>query len=229
MIVRIYLLIFILFMGLLSLSSFMLTRAYFSDSESNSFSFVAAAEFDEENPGTPTMTPTVTPSPTISPTVTSTAGKIVINEIFESSSNSAEWVELYNVGGQSIDISGWTISDNVGADVLPFVVPIQPGEIVIITPNPWTYSLVPQGVKLISISGDANIIGNGLANGGDKVVLRSGNTIIDQVSWGDNNEIFSPSAAKPTSNNSLRRIPNGIDTDAASDWQVGAPSIGGNN
>jgi len=47
---------------------------------------------------------------------------IVINEIFaKSSSDKPDWIELYNKGTKTIDISGWMIMDE--KDRTPYIIP----------------------------------------------------------------------------------------------------------
>lgn len=221
MTIRWYIIIFIFIFTLFSVGSYTLTRAYFTDTVvSTNHTFITAESFDNLSPQEPQTTP---PAPESTP-----SGKVVINEVFESSSNNAEWVELYNAGNENVDISGWTIADENGTDVLPLSIPlIEPGRYVVIVPSSTTITEFPEDVLVVTLSGaSGNLIGNGLANSGDKVVLKSGELIIDQVSWGDNDKSLDPPALKPSAGNSLRRIPNGVDTDTASDWKVGTPSLG---
>lgn len=59
---------------------------------------------------TPTFSPTLTPSMTFTP---STAKSVIINEVAWAgtiASDTDEWIELYNPGTASINITGWTLS-----------------------------------------------------------------------------------------------------------------------
>ena len=78
----------------------------------------------EDNPGTGATTQ---PSTSAAPA----PGKIVINEVMSNGDPVADWVELYNVGGTAVDISGWKFLDNNDGHT-PIVFKkgtvIQPGE-----------------------------------------------------------------------------------------------------
>jgi hypothetical protein len=59
-------------------------------------------------------------------------------------------------------------------------------------------------------------IGSGLANTGDALLLKSGDGIIDAMSYGSDSSIFDLPAAD--AGKSLSRNPNGKDTNTSSDW-----------
>ncbi len=88
--------------------------AYFSDSvnvSGNSFTV-----------GVWNPTPTPSPSPTASPA----AGDVVINELMWMGSvghTADEWIELRNLTSSPVDLSGWTISKNTGAESLMLTLP----------------------------------------------------------------------------------------------------------
>ncbi len=69
----------------------------------------------------PSPTPTATPAPTSSPTPTptpSSAPEIVINELMPNpigTDRGNETMELYNCGGESVDIGGWVLKNEDGA------------------------------------------------------------------------------------------------------------------
>lgn len=87
------------FLGSLALISFTISHSFFSDQAvSSSNTFTSAAVF-------PTTTPT--------PTLTVMLNEFVYNpgELFNS-----EWIELYNAGPSSVDLTGWEIEDLVGND-----------------------------------------------------------------------------------------------------------------
>lgn len=83
----------ILFFFWLALISFQVTYSFFSDSgQSSSNVFTAAAEFPITSP------------------ITSAALKI--NEFFPSpSGEESEWVEIFNGASNSVDLTGWKITD----------------------------------------------------------------------------------------------------------------------
>ena len=106
---------------------------------------------------TPSVTPTVTPTPisTFSPTPTETSsasitptptatpigGWLLISEVMYDpfgSEPDAEWVELYNAGGSSIDLSSYKVGDEViqgnpeGMYQCPTGATIDPGQVIIV-------------------------------------------------------------------------------------------------
>ena len=177
----------------------------------------------------PTRTPTrsQTRAPTASATATLTVAptaRICINEVEYWSNHTDtesyyEWFELYNSSGMTATLTGWTISDNLSTDTIPDV-RLAPGGFVVVaarTANfrenyPW-YSgpIVELGQP----------IGNGLANSGDRLILRdhTGRTV-DALSYGDNTSVFTPAIPTVASMGvSLERRPAGRDTDGAGDFQ----------
>lgn len=210
---------------LVGLSFMQSTHALYADTEMSSENkFQAASDFTETTP-TPTPSTSLTPTPTPDeeePPVET--GNIVINEVSSNGGSTLEWVELYNPTGSAIDVSGWTIEDNNSTDTLPTVAAIPAGGYGVIV-----------GDAVISVPGTAikivltGAIGNGLAEN-DRLIVRDGsNTLIDQMSYGTNISVLNPAVTTPGANQSMQRSPNGIDTDTALDWVLGAPSIGGAN
>lgn len=83
------------------------------------------------SPG-PTVTPAATPTPVITPTTTPTAvipmylSNVYINEFLPNplgDDTTEEFIELFNDGGESVDISGWVLDDVGDAGSSPFTVP----------------------------------------------------------------------------------------------------------
>ena len=105
-----------------------------------------------------------------------------ITEVFanagEGSRDAAfEWVEIHNAGTTPIDLAGWTIGDNRAMDELPGVV-VAPGERLTIG---GSEEAADGGADIVLEDGR---IGNGLANGGDVVVLRDPRgRIVDEVDY----------------------------------------------
>lgn len=214
MTIRYYLLIFIFFAALLSLGSFIMTRAYFSDtavSASNIFS--TAHEFGDED-GLETSPNEIQP------------GKVVINEVSPVGGDSVDWVEIFNGTSSELNLKKWSIEDNnekVNIPDLDFILQPNKYAVIVASGSGLTVNLPALKVEL------TGIIGGGLNPTSDKIILRdASNQLIDQVSWGSNSSVFS-GVTSPTGSASLRRIPNGHDTDTAADWQVGTPSLGGSN
>ena len=199
--------------------SFAVTRAFFSDTAtSTSNTFSAAESF-----GTPT--PTLGEQPEAAP------GKIVINEVSSLGDNNFEWVELFNSGGSSVDLTGWTIvdgdssSDNLSAITIP-----AGGYAIVVTNNEDSsiISSIPGEAQTITLASPT--IGDGLTNTGDAVTIKDNtSSIVDSMSYGTDISVFTGVAAPTTADTTLRRITNGTDTDVAGDWQVGTSSIGVSN
>lgn len=208
---------------------FKTTAAFFSDSgQSKNNTFAAAVVF-------PTLSPTPSPTPSV-------ANHLVINETLydttsaqnisgEGGSNRGEWVEIYNPTGLSVDLSTWTIEDNTSSETLSGIIPT--GGFAILTgatqaefTSIW---IVPAGTIFIQSSGGT--IGNGLANGGDRIVLKNGSSEIDKMSWGTDTSGFSSGCVGscPTSptGQSLERNPIGVDTDSAINFIIKNPPTPG--
>jgi len=162
---------------------------------------------------------------------------IVINEVYyDADSRTActvtesdplnEWVEIYNPTPEPVDISGWVIEDNGGQDIIPNS-PVIPGNgfaVIAKNSSTWSFWNIPDSVIKITLG---SLIGNGLANDGDRVILKdlSGN-IVDQMAYEGDISIWNP--APPLDGggipydlpdgHSLGRDPDGFDTDMADDF-----------
>lgn len=81
---------------------------------------ITGNSFPEPNPTstptpTETPTPTLTPTPSETPTPTPPSGtQVVLNEFMPEPTNDQDWVEIYNTGETSADISGWKLADTAG-------------------------------------------------------------------------------------------------------------------
>lgn len=94
-------------------------------------------------------------------------GAVRINEVYASpTSGNPEWVELRNMTGAAIDLSGWTLTDGAST-------PNEFGDLegVILPPN---------GYKAVESVVSSSI----LNNSGDSLTLKSGTTTIDTVTFG---------------------------------------------
>ncbi|MBT9140437.1 MAG: hypothetical protein DDT30_01014 [Dehalococcoidia bacterium] len=122
------------------------------------------------------------------------APPVVINEFMPNpvrTDKMNEWIELFNPTNQAVDLTGWTISnEDHGRASL----------------NGRT---IPAGGFLLLVGG-----GTGgadfrfeIRNVGDRVVLRHGETVVDEVSFGDRGGELAPAKGR-----SLGRSPNGQDT-----------------
>jgi hypothetical protein len=98
-------------------------------------------------------------------------GRIIVNEILanEPGSNTAgEFVELVNVGGSSVDLSGWTISDATGVrHTFAAGASLAPGKAVVVF---GAASGIPVG---LSNAVAASTGGLNLGNSGDTVTVKN--------------------------------------------------------
>ncbi|MBL7842563.1 MAG: lamin tail domain-containing protein [Cyclobacteriaceae bacterium] len=91
----------------------------------------------------------------------------------------AEFVELYNLSSNPVNLAGWKFSDPSSTATLPNFI-LQPGAYVIVTPN--------SSASLFSTFGSVIGVSNfpTLNNSGDNLLLRDpGNAVIDYVDYTD--------------------------------------------
>jgi len=165
-----------------------------------------------------------TPPPQIS--------KVVINEVYydvaadkgaddDGVVQSDEWVELYNPGDTSVDVRYWVLQDASGSHQLfNTYTPIPAHGFALISQRPSTWTLywpgIPQGVLIIE---NYTKIGNGLANDGDRLILKDDHqNIVDQISYGNDTTIFNPSIPTVAKGHSIERQPAGKYTGTAADF-----------
>ena len=114
-------------------------------------------------------------------TVVATPAKVIINEILanEPGSNVAgEFVELVNVGGTSIGIGGWTVSDGGGVrHTFAAGTTLGAGKAIVVYGGGGS---IPAGLTnaVAASTGALN-----LANGGDQVIVRNGTTTINSFTY----------------------------------------------
>jgi len=196
-----------------------LAISFFSDSETSQSNVLQASEFFCN---------------------TSENANLVINEVFydvdtvhngQGSENKWEWVELFNPSTSPIDISGWIIEDGNSSDTFPLgITEIPPCGFAVVSNaseteledqtndgGQWT---IPDVTIFVTLS---SFIGNGLANGGDIVILKNaGSTEQDRMSFGTKLDGFTPncvgSCPSVASGHSLEREPDGSDTGGQGDF-----------
>ncbi|HID87174.1 MAG TPA: hypothetical protein EYP55_07310, partial [Anaerolineae bacterium] len=158
-------------------------------------------------------------------------GTVVINEVLYDPPQSGpdapyEWLELTNTTAYTLSLAGWTIGDSSATDPLP-VESIPPGSFLVIAASPEFFANFPDHAGPIAFLADGTI-GNGLANDGDRLILRDDQgTIIDALSYGDDTSVFDPPCPDVAPGHSLERSPAGHDTDRADDFvDQAAPSPG---
>jgi len=120
---------------------------------------------------------------------------IVINEIMydpEQNDNYNEWIELYNPTNHSINVSGWSITDNFAEDFLEgdrdhgngtTIIPAY-GHAIIADHGTKIYENFSIPFNTTRLYIDDSNIGNGLGNNEDKLILKnSTGNFSDAVEW----------------------------------------------
>jgi hypothetical protein len=173
------------------------------------------------------------------PTATPGPGRLLISEVLYNPSGEepqSEWIEVYNAGGMSLDLSTFKLGDEEtageqeGMFQFPAGTTIEPGQVVTVAYRAITFTntygfppdyelnesdpFVPNMLKYSAWSG-GNVQ---LDNTGDEIIIMNGsNDQVDVVSWG-NSLTMNPPVAKVADGHSLERYPPNQDTDAAGDW-----------
>lgn len=145
------------------------------------------------------------------------ASSLLINEVMINpveSDTTHEWIELYNNGNSSINLSGWKLVDNYATDEImpansttPVLVP--PHTFVLITDQDTSISLPSNNTSsVIHFMVDDNSICNGLGNSDDYLLLLNENdAIIDCVEWGtDSENVAGQPIPAPAEGNSIIRL-----------------------
>ncbi|TSC85568.1 MAG: hypothetical protein G01um10148_954 [Parcubacteria group bacterium Gr01-1014_8] len=177
---------------------------------------------------------TVAGSATLAVVPPAAVGKLLITEVLydvdtatQGAETADEWVELFNGTDAEIDLTGYALKDNNGTigDAFPqgTIIPANGFLVVLASDTTAGFWSIPQGTQTLVVDGD--IGGNGLANGGDRIVLHDAqDAVLDSVSWGTDETAFAPSVhPDPTSDDfegsSIGRTNNTTDTGAAADWE----------
>lgn len=175
-------------------------------------------------------------------------GALVISEVLFNevgSDTNGEWVEIFNAGAATIDLTNYKIGDEeaqlgTGATEtmvrFPAGASIAPGAVQIVAVNATrfnavygfmpTYELaaveasVPDMLPYVTWDADGGLIS--FSNTNDQAVLLDGtDTVVDAVNWG-NNSFLNPGLVQPVPDGrSYERINGYIDTNTAADWQLG--------
>jgi hypothetical protein len=128
-----------------------------------------------------------------------------------------EWVEIYNGTQAAVNGGGWRIEDAFASDPIPSSTIIAPGKFLVVAATSTTKAL--WNIESSAFVSVGSPLGDGLANGGDRVVLKNASgTIIDALSWGTNISIFKPSAPVAPYGYSTWRKSLTTDSNSASDW-----------
>jgi len=169
----------------------------------------------------------------IIPSVLAASNTIVISEVdadppLAGTDTANEWFELQNVSAGTITLTNWTITDNTSSDTIPTVT-LGAGGRVIIAGTAAGFASEHSGFIGTVLAIADNAIGNGLANGGDRLILKDGNGVeVDAVSWGTNITVLNPAPGVDGSGNTNQRNAAGTDTDTAADWSRAAETPNGN-
>lgn len=160
-------------------------------------------------------------------TGTSSGVGIVFSEIFydtPGTDSQEEWVELFNGTSSTVDLSGWTITDNNGTGssiALPANTTIQPGTYLTIAINASGFETlygftadVYGSLPALNNSGDALLLKDNVGVLADAVAWEGGATSGLPSGWGSTSN-----PAAPTGSTIVRTDPN-TDTDTFADWSV---------
>jgi hypothetical protein len=159
---------------------------------------------------------------------------------------SGEWIEVYNPGDFSLDLTNYKIGDAIypgsseGMLSFPMGSTLGPGQVAVIANQARIfYQLYGFAANYEMEESDLNVPNlvkytawaSGhieLANTGDDVlILDPRDLVVDAVSWGSSKFAFEPSVHTVATGHSLERKPAFLDTNTASDWiNQGIPGPG---
>lgn len=130
--------------------------------------------------------------------------------------NAEEYVELYNPSSTTIDVSGWTLTDNGGTYTLPSGTTIPATGFMTVSRNAAGFSTLFG--KQPSVSG----MTLSLSNTGDKITLKNNaGDEKDFVAW---ENYVSGWIVTATTGKSIYRSNLSTDTDTNADWVAGTPT-----
>jgi hypothetical protein len=156
-----------------------------------------------------------------SPLIGASSSTLLISEVLYDALGAEpdeEWIELYNNASMPIELTDWTISDNLSTDVISPTVTIPVGDCLVIAASEDFYISYPDFPGAIVFVADGRI-GNGLGNAGDRLILKDDEgTVIDQMSYGTDTTAFDPACLDVAAGHSLERSPANVDTNTAEDW-----------
>ncbi|HWI61529.1 MAG TPA: lamin tail domain-containing protein [Symbiobacteriaceae bacterium] len=145
-------------------------------------------------------------------------GKLLINEVYYDTpgdDNVEEWVELYNGTGSAINLSGYKLVDNAGTYTFG-TVSIAAGGYLVVAKNTTGF------FNMHGFNPDVSGLTLAFGNTGDQLTLRNAsNADVDFVAWENYATGWSLNAA---TGQTIYRKDKLVDTNAAADWMVGAPS-----
>jgi phosphatidylserine/phosphatidylglycerophosphate/cardiolipin synthase-like enzyme len=156
-------------------------------------------------------------------------GAVVINEVEYDTVQPGtdadwEWFELRNNTSSSFSLINWRIGDNNQQDIIPTLTLPPYGYAVVAATTAFRQNY-PNFTGLVVFLNEP--IGNGLSNGGDRLLLRNATgTVIDALSYGSDTFVFD-CAGYPCHGvlpgHALEREPPGADTDSPVDFVARTP------
>ncbi|MBC7073944.1 metallophosphoesterase, partial [Candidatus Parcubacteria bacterium] len=157
--------------------------------------------------------------------------KVLISEVYynvaqdKGKEGENEWIIIHNLEEKEIEIFGWQICDNEKCDFLPDTL-LPANNFAIITPTSTTFNSWKIPASMIKIVLNSKFGSHGLANDGDRVILKDANgRIVDAISYGKDTTIFNPSCPNVAEGKSLLRFPQDKDTDTFEDFIEADPTI----
>ena len=198
---------------------------------------VAAPAYAPSSPPSSPATPPTPPPTGTTPAVplVPTLGRVAISEVYyavesaRGSSPTNQWVELYNGTKNSVDVSGWTITNasSTALRTLPRGTTIASNAFIFISPSASTKSFwqIPSSTPTVTLGAS---IGTSLDTAGDAVVIKNTKgQVIDRVSWGTNTSAFNPPPGVVAIGHSLARFSLTNESHTSSDWiELPNPSPG---
>ncbi|MFN8508640.1 MAG: lamin tail domain-containing protein [Dehalococcoidia bacterium] len=137
-------------------------------------------------------TPGLVVSPPLPGATTLRLSEVLIRPGGEGRDVDFEWVELVNTGTDPVDLAGWRLGDAAQMDNLPAAVVPAGGYAVVAAKA----AVLPAGVIVVRVADGA--IGRGINNGGDVLRLAAPDgREVDAISFGDNEDAFSPAPPAP--------------------------------
>ncbi len=158
----------------------------------------------------------------LSPVIGASPSTLLISEVLYDplgTEPNEEWIEVFNNSASPMELTDWTISDNLSTDVISPTTTIPAGGCMVIAASSEDfYANYPAFTGAIVFIADGRI-GNGLGNTDDRLILKDGEgTLIDQVSYGTDTTAFDPPCPDVSAGHSLERSPANVDTDTFEDW-----------
>jgi cysteine-rich repeat protein len=153
---------------------------------------------------------------------------VKINEVYYNTdschgTSSDEWIELYNICDNKIDLKDWYFVDNGGLldkETINqnFEIDAHGFALLASSDSTWNnWPLIPTSTPKFAFGGSRMF--KGLGNNQDRVFIYDANGLeIDQIGWGSDKSAFDPSVSGVLKGHSISRHPAGFDTGTSTDW-----------